>query len=394
MGFGYHGQMQKPPPPVTFDSIPAQGTINFGIGQPSPDLMPTGLLRQASTGFLDKSEPLDLNYGERQGDLGFRTVLAEFLSRHYAAPATAESLIVTAGNSQALDFVCSQFARRGDTVFIEEPSYFLAHQIFADHGLEVVGIPMDSNGMRLDVLREQLAQRTPALLYTIPSYHNPCGCTLSGDRRRELARLSREKGFTIVADEVYQLLHYTETPPPALGTMIDDGNILSLGSFSKIMTPGLRLGWIQASQALMNQMLATGVINSGGSFNHFTSLVMREAIESGAQDTWLDHLRGVYRQRLATMDTALQEHFRDLAEWKRPHGGYFFWLELAGVTDTTQIKALAGDYRTGFQPGAVFSCKRDFSHFLRLSFAHYTDGEIEEGVARLASLIRENCGIS
>lgn len=394
MGFGYDGQMENSPPPVTFDSAPAQGTVNFGIGQPSPDLMPTRLLREAANGFLDHSAPLDLNYGERQGDARFRAALADFLTRRYGKPASADSLIVTAGNSQALDFVCAQFARPGDTIFIEEPSYFLAHRIFADHGLEVVGIPMDDNGMRVEVLRERLARCTPALLYTIPSYQNPCGCTLSTGRRRELVRLSREHGFTIVADEVYQMLHYTETPPAALGTMIDDGNVLSLGSFSKIMTPGLRLGWIQASARLMEHMLATGVVNSGGSFNHFTSLIMREAIESGAQDDWLEHLRAVYRQRLTTMDSALHEHFKGLARWQRPRGGYFFWLELAGQVNAAELKPKAAACRTGFQPGEVFSCQRGLRHFLRLSFAHYTEPEIVEGISRLARLIGENPGVS
>ena len=137
---------------VTFDSVPDGDIINFGIGQPSPDLLPVKLMQEASADFLAKAHPLELNYGERQGDARFRESLAEFLTRHYHSPVAPDSLIVSGGNSQALDFVCSQFAQKGDTIFIEEPTYFLAHRIFADHGLEVVGIPMDSEGMRMDVL--------------------------------------------------------------------------------------------------------------------------------------------------------------------------------------------------------------------------------------------------
>jgi 2-aminoadipate transaminase len=350
------------------------------------------LIRAATADFMANADPLELNYGERQGDAGFRAALADFLTSNYEQPVAAESLFVTAGNSQALDFVCGQFAREGDTVFIEEPSYFLAHQIFSDHGLQVVGIPMDEDGLIIEALAEKLAKHRPTLLYTIPSFHNPGGQTLSEERRRKLARLSLEHDFLIVADEVYQLLHYFDKPPPALGTMTQSGNILSLGSFSKIMAPGLRLGWIQTSATLMARLLGSGVVNSGGSFNHFTSQVMRHAIELGLQDKMLVKLRETYRRRVETMDAALRQHLGGLATWRRPGGGYFFWLEFDQAVDTTALKARAADFRTGFQPGEVFSCKGELKNCLRLSFAHYGDGDISEGVARLGALLKEYPG--
>jgi len=379
--------MSKKSGTVTFDGAPAPGVINFGVGQPSADLLPVDLIQTATADFLARAHPLELNYGECQGDRGFREALAGFLTFEYEDSVSADELFVTAGNSQALDFVCGQFAREGDTVFIEEPSYFLAHQIFSDHGLNVVGIPVDADGMIIEALTEQLAVHRPVLLYTIPSFHNPGGQTLSADRRRELARLSLQHNFLIVADEVYQLLHYFDKPPPALGTMTDRGNILSLGSFSKIMAPGLRLGWIQTSPKLMQQILETGVVNSGGSFNHFTSQVMRHAIELGLQQSMLEKLRDTYRQRVETMDAALHQHLGGLATWRRPGGGYFFWLEFDKAVNTTALKTHAADFKTGFQPGAVFSCTGELRNCLRLSFAHYGDDDIAEGVARLGALI-------
>ena len=379
--------MSQKSTPVTFDDAPAPGVINFGVGQPSADLLPVDLIRTATADFLARAHPLELNYGERQGDKGFRAVLADFLTSGYENHVSADSLFVTAGNSQALDFVCGQFAREGDTVFLEEPSYFLAHQIFSDHGLNAIGIPVDEDGLIIEALLEQLATHRPALLYTIPSFHNPGGQTLSAERRWELARLSLEHEFLIVADEVYHLLHYFDKPPPAMGTMTDHGNILSLGSFSKIMAPGLRLGWIQTSPALMAQLLETGVVNSGGSFNHFTSHVMRHAIELGLQESMLEKLRETYRQRVATMDTALHEHLGGVATWQRPGGGYFFWLEFDKAIDTTVLKTHAAEFRTGFQPGEVFSCTGNLKNCLRLSFAHYGDDDIAEGIARLGALM-------
>jgi DNA-binding transcriptional MocR family regulator len=237
--------------------------INFGVGQPSEDLLPVDLVRTASADFLAVAHPLELNYGERQGDEGFRRSLAGLLTREYESDVTADSLFVTAGNSQALDFVCGEFAHWGDTVFVEEPSYFLAHQIFRDHGLNPIGIPVDSDGLVIEALHEALTRHRPTLVYTIPSFHNPGGQSLSVERRKELARLSLEHDFVVVADEVYQLLHYFGKPPAAMGTMADQGNILSLGSFSKIMAPGLRLGWIQTSPRWMEKLLNTNPFSGG-----------------------------------------------------------------------------------------------------------------------------------
>ena len=381
--------MSPRPANVTFDAVPPRDVIHFGIGQPAPDLMPVEVLRAATADFLARAtdHPLDLNYGERQGDEGFRAALAEFLSRNYDHPATPDELFVTCGNSQALDLVCAQFTQPGDTVFVEEPTYFLAHRIFADHGLTVVGIPMDEDGMRLDVFREKLAQHRPALVYTIPSFQNPCSVTLSGARRRELAALSREHGFVVAADEVYQLLYCDEPPPPAIGTMLDEGNILSLGTFSKIMAPALRLGWIQASPELVDRMLQSGFVNSGGSINHFTSEIMRHAIELGLQQETLEYLRPAYRSRLEAMDDALHTLLGERAQWTRPAGGYFFWLELDHAIDTLALKDRALAAGTGFQPGSVFSCAGGFTHFIRLSFAHYSEQEIATGIERLAGLL-------
>ncbi|MEJ2382963.1 MAG: PLP-dependent aminotransferase family protein [Xanthomonadales bacterium] len=378
------------PANVTFDAVPPRDVIHFGIGQPAPDLMPVEVLRAATADFLAraKDHPLDLNYGERQGDAGFRAALADFLTHNYGHPATPDELFVTGGNSQALDFVCAQFTRPGDTVFIEEPTYFLAHRIFDDHGLNVVGIPMDADGMRMDVFRERLAHGRPALVYTIPSFHNPCSVTLSGARRRELAALSREHDFVVAADEVYQLLYCDEPPPPAMGTMLDEGNILSLGTFSKIMAPALRLGWIQGSPALVERILQSGFVNSGGSINHFTSEIMRHALELGLQQETLERLRPAYRSRLEAMDAALHAGLGDHAQWTRPDGGYFFWLELDHAIDTLALKDQALAAGTGFQPGSVFSCGDGFSHFIRLSFAHYSEQEIAIGIERLAGLLK------
>ena len=226
------------------------------------------------------------------------------------------------------------------------------------------------------------------MLYTIPSFSNPGGQTLSNSRRERLVDLSREHDFVIAADEVYQMLPYFGDVPPALGTMIDRGNVLSMGTFSKIMAPGLRLGWIQAPDRLMETALDSGWINSGGSVNHITSHIVRHAIDMGLQESLIGQLRDRYRERVVAMDESLHEHLSQHARWARPDGGYFFWLEMDPGINVRALRLRAFDFGVGFQPGEVFSSSGEFSNFIRLSFAHYGEDDIREGVSRLARLLK------
>ena len=371
---------------VAFDGAPPPGTINFGIGQPSADLLPVDLVRRASQGFFDEAQPFELNYGVMQGDERFLESLAKFLTAGYAAPTLSDELFVTGGNSQALDLVSLVFAKPGDTVFVEEPSYFLAFQIFRDRGLKIVGIPIDDDGLCVGALKQELESHKPAFLYTIPSYHNPGGQCTSAARRKQIVELAEQHDFLIVADEVYQLLYYSDPPPPAYGTMTASDRVVSLGSFSKILAPGMRLGWIQTSERLRSRCMNCGFVNSGGSINHISSLIAREAIDNGSLESHIQNLRSIYRGRVNVMDESLREHFDDIAEWTRPHGGYFFWLRFDESVDTGPLRDKALEVGAGFQIGAVFSSKGRLGNYLRLSFAHYNEDDIREGIARLRPL--------
>jgi 2-aminoadipate transaminase len=371
---------------ITFEDAPPEGTINFGVGQPSADLLPVDLVKRASEAFFGNAQPLELNYGVMAGDGRFLSSLAGFLTEEYGTATDPDSLFVTGGNSQALDLVSSVYAKPGDTVFVEEPSYFLAFQIFRDHGLNIVGIPLDDDGISLPHLEEALKHHNPAFLYTIPSYQNPGGQCLPLDRRLKIVELAKQHKFLIVADEVYQLLYFGDPPPPAFGTMTDSNVVVSLGSFSKILAPGMRLGWIQTSQNLLDKLLAVGFINSGGSVNHISSHLVRNAIDLGLLTEHIAKLRVIYRGRVSAMDETLRSEFGDLARWNRPGGGYFFWLEFAKDIDTRPLREKAPDLETGFQSGDVFSSCGDLNNCLRLSFAHYREDEIVEGIRRMRPL--------
>ncbi len=194
-------------------------------------------------------------------------------------------LFVTNGISGGLDLLCTLFTRSGDTIFVEEPSYFLALRIFADHGLRIIPIDTDENGLVIELLEEKLREHKPKFLYIIPTHQNPSGHTLTEERRERLMELSRENDFLILADEVYHLLSYDQQPPKAFAAWTEDPHVLSLGSFSKILAPGLRLGWIQAGTEKFQTLAGCGLLDSGGGLNPFTSAIVREVIDVGRAES-------------------------------------------------------------------------------------------------------------
>ncbi len=357
--------------------------IDIGKGQPSLSLLPLAAWRTASDHCLAQGDAALLQYGADEGDAGFRHSLAQFLSRRYAIPVTAAELVVSAGASQALDLVCTRFARRGDTIFVEEPTYFLALEIFRDHGLQVVGIPIDEEGIRLDALQEALLHHRPAFLYTVPSFQNPSGTTMSVARREQLMAVSQAHELLIVADEVYQLLDFGTAPPPPLAAHCHAARVLSLGSFSKICAPGLRLGWIQGAPEALRTMTQSGVVQSGGGLSPFVSGVMRSLIDLGLADAVLDGLRPVYAERSAVLCRALRE-LLPAVTFVEPTGGYFVWAQLPAVASAAAFLPVARAGGVSFHPGTRFSSGGGFAQHIRLSFAHYEAPELEEGVRRLA----------
>jgi DNA-binding transcriptional MocR family regulator len=365
-----------------------EGMIDFGVGQPSLSLLPLAALRQAAEHRLSQGDPALLQYGAEQGDGYFRLTLAQFLSGHYNVPVEADHLLVTSGASQALDLICTRFTQPGDTIFVEEPTYFLALLIFRDYRLNIVGIPMDENGLIIEALEEKLAQHRPVFLYTIPAFHNPSAATLSAERRERLIKLSQAHNFLIVADEVYQMLDYTVTPPPPLAAHIQTGHVISLGSFSKITAPGLRLGWVQAAPARLNALIHAGLLESGGGLNPFTSGVMQSMLELGLQDECLAHLKAVYQERSAALSAALHHHIAT-ASFAEPSGGFFIWVRLPEGQKTQEILVKAREHAVSFQPGAKFSSTQGLQNYLRLSFAYYETAQLVEGVTRLAEVISQ-----
>jgi DNA-binding transcriptional MocR family regulator len=364
--------------------------IDLSIGQPGTSLLPLAALAQAAEHCLTRDNSYILAYGAEQGNWYFHHALAGFLSEQYKLSVDPDYLFTTTGISQGLDFICRLFTRPGDTIFVEKPTYSLALGIFADCRLNLVGLPMDENGVIIEAIEEELAHQTPAFLYTIPTFHNPTGCTLSAARRKKLVQLSREHNFLIVADEVYQLLAYSGTPPPSMAKYTDSATVLSLGSFSKILAPGLRLGWIQTHPDLMKSLTTNGLVYSGGGLNPFTSAIVQSAIELGLQEKQLSYLKKVYLQRQSALNSALRENLPDSVSFVESGGGFFTWLQLPQRVDTEKLIPEAYKHDVSFAPGSFFSPRRDLKNYMRLSFAYYEESELREGAKRLAAVINRN----
>jgi DNA-binding transcriptional MocR family regulator len=356
--------------------------IDLGLGDPNPSLFPIDVLRRAAEERFQQGDTSFLQYGIEQGDGYFRLALAGFLSRNYAMPMQPENFFVTAGVSSALDLLCTVFTQAGDTIFVEEPTYFLAPKIFADHRLNIVPIPTDENGLKVEAVEQRLTRYKPKFLYTIPIHHNPSGATLTEARRAKLIELAQQYDFLIVADEVYQLLTYRGQVPPSFAKYIHLENIISLGSFSKILAPGLRLGWIQTHPQNIQRLVASGLLDSGGGMNPFTSAVVRGVIESGDLDRHIQKLTTTYRPRLLKMDSMLKQHL-PVVTYTAPQGGYFFWLRLPEQMDATELRKQAKSYNVGIRQGALFSCDNGLRNYIRLCFAYYDEEQIEEGILRL-----------
>lgn len=365
------------------------GMINFGVGQPGHSVLPLELMRQASEHRMGLGDSLMLNYGPEQGDGPFLEALAAFLSTSYGKKVDPLSLMVTCGASHALDIICTFFTEPGDTVFVAEPTYFIAPLIFQDYGLDIVTIPIDEDGLIIEALAEKLTEHKPRFVYTIPVFQNPTSVTLSPTRRRQLVELSERHDFYIVADEVYQLLNYSEEPPLPFAITFESERIFSVGSFSKILAPGLRLGWIQAAPELMDKLVNLQFIYSGGSVNQYTSHIVRSALELGLQQAYLANLRSVYRNRIDIVAQALKQHLGDMVQFRKPEGGFFMWLEFPPHVDTAALLPHAEARHVSFQPGVNFSAIQGMNNFMRLCFAYYDDDLLKEGVRRLATLFNK-----
>lgn len=368
----------------TIQTVIPPDIIDLGAGEPSLSLIPLEMINTSAQKVLSQSDNSFLQYGSEQGDGHFRFALSQFLSKQYEFDISPEKLFITNGISNALDLICTLFTQAGDTIYVEEPTYFLAPRIFADHKLNIISIQSDDQGIDFELLEQKLKTIPPKFFYIIPTFQNPSGHTLSQEERTQLISLSIKYNFIIVADEAYQLLGYTQKPPSSFAAYTDQKNIIALGSFSKILAPGLRLGWLHAHPVTIQKITICGLLDSGGGLNPFTSALLRDVIDSGNLENNILKLKNTYSQRIQSMHLVLQKNIPEVS-YTHPHGGYFFWLQLNNGMDATTLREKAKAHKVDIRQGKKFSTSNGLDQFFRISFAHYESEKIEEGILRLSN---------
>lgn len=383
--------MTNPFPTIQLDIKP--GVIDLAWGQPDPALLPVGDMRRAADKALDRYGSDMLSYGADVGAGPLLAWLRERIEQKEGRDIAPDQIMITAGNSDALDQICTLFTQPVDVALVESPTYHLAVRILRDHHLDLVPIPLDRDGLQVDALKQTLADlkrrgRRARLLYTIPTFHNPSGTSLSDSRRRALIELAAAEDFIIVEDDVYRELAYDGSAPPSLWSQAPDGVVLRMGSFAKALAPGLRLGWLNGKGKLIEKIARSGLRDSGGGVNHYAAMTVAAFCEAGSFDTQVERLRGEYRSRRDALTGALEEYLPE-AKWDKPRGGFFIWVNMPEGIDTTQLRSRADAHALGFIPGTRFCLDGRGGNSLRLAFSLYPPEKLQEGARRLRAAWRD-----
>jgi 2-aminoadipate transaminase len=370
------------------------GIVELGWGHPALDLLPVDGMMEATEAALRRDGAQALCYGAEQGPGRLIEQLCARLERLEGVAPPPEQMMVTGGVSQALDMLCTLLTWPGDVVLVESPVYHLALRIFRDHALELVPVPSDGGGLQVDVLEQALAAlrrqgRRPRFLYVVPTFNNPSGVTMTAERRQALVALAQNERLLVLEDDVYRELWYDSSPPPSLYTLAPVGKVVRLGSFSKVLAPGVRLGWMLAAPEIVRQCTTSGQLDSGGGLNHFAAHVVAAFVERGLLDGQVETLRKSYRRRRDALLDGLASHLPEGCGWARPGGGFFVWLRLPSGVDSDEFLPVAESAGVSYVPGARFCAGGRGQQHCRLSFTLLSPEELGEGARRLGVALRD-----
>jgi 2-aminoadipate transaminase len=362
--------------------------ISFAGGLPAPELFDLDGLRQAFDRVLTSPDARRaLQYAPTEGDRRLRELVAARMTAR-GLPTDAADLLVTTGSQQALTLVATALLDPGVVVAVEEPTYLAALQCFGLAGARVVPVASDADGLDPAALEEVVLRERPALLYLVPTFANPTGRTLPLERRAAVVDLAVRHGFWVVEDDPYGELRYRGAPEPPLAALPGaEDRVLHLGSFSKIASPGLRLGWLRAPGSLRPSL----TVAKQAADLHTSTIDQAAAAEWLASvdlDAHVRRLCAAYRERRDAMVAALPAALPDGSTWSDPDGGMFSWVRLPGGVDTAELLRTALAHDVAFVPGAPFFAGTPDHATLRMSFTTNTPGTIVEGMARLGRALR------
>ncbi|MDM4762341.1 PLP-dependent aminotransferase family protein [Galbitalea sp. SE-J8] len=362
--------------------------VSLAGGMPFVSALPKERLDDTLARVMRDRGPVALQYGSGQGDPVLREQILEVMALE-GIHGSADDVVVTTGSQHALELITKLFVDPGDVVLAEGPSYVTAMVVFRSFQADIRHAAMDEHGLIPDALRAKIAELKTAgkrikFLYTIPTFSNPAGVTLSWERRVEILEICRSEGILVLEDNPYGLLYFDAPPPNAMRSLDDEG-VVYLGTFSKTLAPGFRVGWALAPHAIREKLILANeaAILSPSSFNQ---LVISDYLATTDWRGQIDTFRGVYRERRDAMLQALDDYLPDL-EWTVPNGGFYVWLSLPRDLDSKAMLPRAVTELVAYTPGTAFYADGQGADRIRLSFCYPTPEFIREGIRRLAKVV-------
>ncbi len=380
--------------------------ISFAGGLPAPEVFPVEEIQAACQRVLAEHGTQALQYSTTEGYPPLRRFIVQKMAQ-YGIVAKEENVLITHGSQQGLDLIGKVFLNRGDTVLLEAPSYLGAIQAWRPYEPRFATVPIDEDGMQVNLVEEILIEKRPKFIYALPNFQNPAGTTLSLERRERLVELANHYGVPIVEDDPYGELRYSgEHITPILvldarrlvaegendGNQYHKGDVIYISTFSKTLAPGFRLGWVVAPVEVIRKL----VLAKQGVDLHtstFGQMVAYEVVKDGFLKRHVRRLREVYRERRDTMLAAMEAHFPDGVTWTHPDGGLFLWVTLPEEIDTQELLADAIEERIAFVPGRPFFAVGGGENTMRLNFSNAPPEQIEAGIERLGRVIRRRLAI-
>ena len=370
--------------------------ISLAGGLPAPELFPVDEYRRAFEWVLETDGAVALQYGPSEGYRPLRALLAERLSS-FGMACTPDDVLVTNGSQQALDLIGKIFLNPGDTVLVEKPTYLGALQAFNQYQATYAAVPMDEDGMCVDDVEHALTRagkngQRIKFIYALPNFQNPTGRTMSLARRQRLVELADQFGVPIIEDDPYGELRYEGQALPTLKSLDRHDSVIYLGTFSKILAPGFRLGWILAGPQVQ-EILLHGKQPSDLHTGMAQQMATYQVAKDGFVDEHVKHIIDFYRERRDVMLRAIEEHFPPAAHYTRPAGGLFVWAELPAHIDTRELLLDAIQEKVAFVPGQGFHSDFSGTNTMRLNFSNVPPDQLREGVRRLGLAIQRRLAV-